>query len=166
MSGSNPQKAIDAIVNPSPLSLSKIALFEKINAPILRADVSSLHDNLIAVWIYKTPVRECVRNFDRREELALDMSEQMSGDEYGIALAELANAMTAFYQMLPRAETGELDEDGNEKKNPSDSVTDGLQNSPNGFAAPTNTKSTRFLTKCLRFVSRFFIGVGRRRSAS
>lgn len=159
---SNPTKAIDAIVNPSPLTLSKIALFEKINAPILRADVSSLHDNLIAVWIYKTPIRECVRNFERREELALDMSEQMSGDEYGFALTDLVNALTAFYQMLPRPETGELDEDGNEKKNPSDSATDGLQNSPNGYAAPTNTTSTKFLTKCLRFVSRFFTGVGRK----
>ena len=81
----NPEKAVDAITNPAPLTLSQIAIFEKINAPILYADISSLRDNLIAVWIYKTPIREVAKNIERREELALVMSENMSGDEYGFS---------------------------------------------------------------------------------
>lgn len=162
----NPEKAIDAITNPSPLTLSKLALFEKIDAPVLRADISRLHDNLIAVWIYKTPIQDCVRNFERREELALAMSEQMSGEEYGYALTELIQSVTAFFQMMPRPETGDLDEDGNEKKNPSNSGTDGSRNSRNGSAEHTNTGSTKFWMKCLRFVLRFFTDAGRKPSAN
>lgn len=162
----NPEKAIDAITNPSPLTLSKLALFEKIDAPVLRADISRLHDNLIAVWIYKTPIRECVKNFDRREELALEMSEQMSGEEYGYALTELIQAVTAFYQMLPRSESGDLDDEGNEKKNPSDSETDGLPRSPNGSAERTSTKFAKSLMRFLRFAWRYCTGAGHRPSAN
>lgn len=168
----NPEKAVDAIVNPAPLTLSQLAMFEKIDAPIMRADATSLHDNLIAIWIYKTPIREVVKNFERREELALAMSEKMSGDEYGFALAELMKAVTAFYEMLPRPENGEDEDDAEEgdadgqgKKSLADgSETASSPSSPNGCAEHTSGRWSMSLTKPLRSVLRFFIGRGRRRT--
>ena len=171
----NPEKAVEAIVNPAPLTLSQLAMFEKIDAPIMRADATSLHDNLIAIWIYKTPIREVVKNFERREELALAMSEKMSGDEYGFALTELMKAVTAFYEMLPRPENGEDEEgdaeegeaDGQGKKSlTGDSETASSPSSPNGCAAPTSGRWSMSLTKPLRSVLRFFIGRGRKRTES
>ena len=96
MSNSNPEKAIQAIADPAPLTLAQIALFEKIDAPILHADISCLRDNLIAVWIYKTPLHEVARNFERREELALLMSENMTGEEYGNGLMKDEEIYTIF----------------------------------------------------------------------
>lgn len=160
----NPQKAVDAILKPAPLSLSKLALLEKIQSPILRADARSLHDNLIAIWIFKTPIAECVKNLDKRQELALEMSEKMSGEEYGIALAELLDAVGDFFDMMPRAESGE--EEDEEKKTSHGSVTDGLPNSQNGLAEDTITKSPKCFTRFLRFILRFFIGATHKRQAN
>ena len=165
----NPDKAVAAITNPAPLTLAQLALFEKIDAPVLYADVSSLRDNLIAVWIYKHPVREVAKNFDRREELALEWSD-------GQYLTELLQACTAFYEMMPRKESaGEIDEDGDggeegvdeqPKKASSGSATDGLQSLPSGSAEHTITIWARCWRACRAFVSRCFIGAGRRPSAS
>ena len=172
----NPDKAVAAITNPAPLTLAQLALFEKIDAPVLYADVSSLRDNLIAVWIYKHPVREVAKNFERREELALEWSEKLSGDEYGQYLTELLQACTAFYEMMPRKESaGEIDEDGDggeegvdeqPKKASSGSATDGLPSLPSGSAEHTITIWARCWRAFRAFVSRCFIGAGRKRSAS
>lgn len=169
----NPEKAVDAITNPAPLTLAQIAIFEKINAPILYADISSLRDNLIAVWIYKTPIREVAKNIERREELALVMSENMSGDEYGYALAELVQAMTAFYEMMPRSEaSGEADEDdadegegvaeGQEKKTSVGSAMDGSPSLRSGPAECMAIPRPTFSSKLKRFASHFSIGAIRR----
>ena len=167
----NPEKAVNAITNPAPLTLAQIAIFEKINAPILYADISSLRDNLIAVWIYKTPIREVAKNIERREELALVMSENMSGDEYGFSLAELVQAMTAFYEMMPRAEAGgEADEDDadegvaeeQEKKTSVGSATDGSPSLRSGPAECMAIPRPTFSSKLRRFASHFSIGAIRR----
>ena len=166
----NPEKAIQAITNPAPLTLAQLALFEKIDAPVLYADLSSLRDNLIAVWIYKTPLREVSRNFDRREECALEMADKMSGEEYGEALTELVRACTAFYEMMPRKETsdGDGDEagDGEPKKALSGSATAGSQSSQNGCAVNMDTRSRSFFVKLLRWIWRCCTGVGRKGKAS
>lgn len=166
MINANPEKAVQAIANPAPLTLAQIALFEKIDAPILRADISSLRDNLIAVWIYKTPLKEVARNFDRREEKALCMGEAMSGEEYGDALAELVRACTAFYEMMPRKETGETEdgEDGGDapKKVLSGSAMAGSQNLQSGYAEHTISRPLMFCAKVARLIWRCFIGVGRK----
>lgn len=170
----NPEKAVEAIINPAPLTLSQLAMFEKIDAPIMRADATSLHDNLIAVWIYKTPIREVVRNFDKREECALAMSEKMTGDEYGIALAELMKAITAFYEMIPRQECSDEDgegdaegedADGQGKKRPTDSATVSLPSSGNGCVEPTTTRPSMSLRSRLRCAWHCFIALGRRLTA-
>lgn len=172
----NPEKAVAAITNPAPLTLAQLALFEKIDAPVLYADVSSLRDNLIAVWIYKHPVREVAKNFERREELALEWSEKLSGDEYGQYLTELLQACTAFYEMMPRKESsGEIDEDGDggeegvdeqPKKALSGSATDGLPSLRSGCAGHIIMKLAGCWKRLRLFVSRCFIGAGRKRSES
>lgn len=167
---SNPEKAIQAITNPAPLTLAQLALFEKIDAPVLRADLSSLRENLIAVWIYKEALREVSRNFDRREECALEMAEKMSGEEYGEALTELVRACTAFYEMMPRKETGEDEggkgdgetEDEGPKKALSGSATAGSRNLPNGSAGLTDITPRSFFGRLARWIWRCCIGAGRK----
>lgn len=167
---SNPEKAIQAITNPAPLTLAQLALFEKIDAPVLRADLSSLRDNLIAVWIYKKPLREVSRNFDRREECALEMADKMSGEEYGEALTELVRACTAFYEMMPRKETGEAEgeegngetEDEGPKKALSGSATAGSRNLPNGSAGLTDIRPRSFFGRLARWIWRCCTGAGRK----
>lgn len=163
---SNPEKAVQAITNPAPLTLAQLALFEKIDAPILYADITSLRDNLIAVWIYKTPITEVARNFERREELALVMSEKMSGEEYGEALTELIRAVTAFYEMMPRKESGEEDapeagEDAS-KKVSRGSATGGLPSSRNGSAGLIITRLAMFFAKPIAWIWHSFTGAGRK----
>lgn len=165
MSNSNPEKAIQAIADPAPLTLAQIALFEKIDAPILHADISCLRDNLIAVWIYKTPLHEVARNFERREELALLMSEGMTGEEYGNVLTELIRACTAFYEMMPRRETGEEESGGDpSKKASSGSATAGSRSSQNGYVGPTTTRRRSYFARALRSIWRFCTGAGRKAS--
>lgn len=176
MSNSNPEKAIQAIADPAPLTLAQIALFEKIDAPILHADISCLRDNLIAVWIYKTPLHEVARNFERREELALLMSEGMTGEEYGNVLTELIRACTAFYEMMPRRETGEDEGDAEKiqgeeesggdpsKKASSGSATAGSRSSQNGYVGPTTTRRRSYFARALRSIWRCCTGAGRKAS--
>ena len=171
---SNPEKAVQAIADPSPLTLAQIALFEKIDAPILHADIGSLRDNLIAVWIYKTPLKEVARNFDRREEFALLMSERMSGEEYGDALTELVRACTAFYEMMPRRESGESEGDTEQvpgepeaegdspKKASSGSATAGSRSLANGCAGPTTTRRRSSFVRALLWIWHLCTGAGRK----
>lgn len=177
---SNPEKSVQAIVNPAPLTLAQLALFEKIDAPVLYADVTSLRDNLIALWIYKNPIREVAKNFEKREELALAWSEKLTGEDYGDALTELLQACTAFYEMMPRKESsGEIDEaedgeaadgeagvDEQPKKALSGSATDGSPSLRSGCAGHTIMKLAGCWKRLRLFVSRCFTAVGRRRSAS
>lgn len=161
---SMPEKAVDAISKPSPLTLSQLALFEKIDAPILRADISNLRENLIAIWIYRNPVSLVARKIEEREVLALEMSEKMTGEEYGVAIVEVLEAVTAFYEMMPKKEAEEGEEDAKEqgKKPLCGSATDGLPNSQNGLAASTTSRRHISLMNVLRCVLRFFTGATRK----
>ena len=170
-----PEKAADAITRPAPLTLAQLAIYERIDAPILYADITSLRDNLIAVWIYKAPLKEVARNIERREECALEFAENLSGEEYGAALTELLQACTAFYEMLPRAESGENVEEGDDngeaeevsaegqgKKTLAASVTAQSPSLPNGCAECTGTRWSMFWNRLKRFVLRSFIGATRK----
>lgn len=163
MSG-NPEKAVNAITKPASLTLAQLALFEKIDAPILRADTSCLRDNLIAIWIYKNPTSVVARNFDKREILALEMSEKMTGEEYGSALIEVIEAVTAFYEMMPKKENGEEEEEeeGLKKKTLSDTATGGLPNSQSGFAVSIISRLLMCMMNVLRCVLHFFTGAMRK----
>lgn len=163
MAKRNPTKALDAIINPAPLTLAHIAMLEKCDAPILGGDISKVMNNIIAVWIYKTPIAEVSKNFDRREECALAMVEKMGGQQYGEALAELCSACNKFFEMLPRSESSDGDA---QKKTSQGSEMDGLQSSQSSFAEHTNTVFAKCLKRFRASASRFFIAVGRKLSGN
>lgn len=165
MGNANPEAALDALMNPAPLTLAQIALLEKVKSPVLVADITSLYDNAVAVWIYRNKAAYVAHNLERREELAMEMVEAMTQDEYGDELTRLVRAVTAFYEMLPRAganDSGEVDADGNVIPKKKDSATDGSPNSSSGRAEPTSGRSSTLWTKLRQFASRFYTGAGRR----
>lgn len=114
----NPNETIDAMTNPKPLTLGKIALLEKISSPLLVGNYSRLADNLKAVWAYRTPTSEAAKNIDKVDELSAAMGDALTLEEYQDSLLEILGGITEFFAMLPRPEA--------EKKTLSATATDGL----------------------------------------
>ena len=106
----NPEEVIDALTNPKPLTLGKLALLERISSPLLVGNYERLEDNLKAVWIYRTPTSEAAKEIGRIDELAMKMGDEITLDDYQNALLELLGGITDFYRMLPRP-----DEDSKKK---------------------------------------------------
>lgn len=115
----NPAEILKTATDPKPLTLGKVALFEMIDAPVLRGDIDSLEDNLKAIWCYKTPTAEAAKNISRINELALEMGDSISHEDYQSAILEIIEGVTEFFKMLPRPEE--------EKKTPVVSATGGSE---------------------------------------
>lgn len=161
---SNPDKAIQAVINPHPITLGQIALLDRVQAPFLYGDYSHIEENGVALWIYKTSkesMEKCVKEFNDRERLALEMLNSMSVEEYADLCQELYMAVKRFNDMLPNPEpdeerdaiTGELI-----KKKAQETETDGLLKSESGCAGHIITRLITPFTSFLRFMRQFFTG--------
>lgn len=99
----NPADGLDALVAPDPLTLGRVALLERADAPILRMDVDSLTDTLAALWLVRAPVEEAAREWPRRYELSAVWGDKLSPEDYRRELYSLLRALAAFRRLLPRA---------------------------------------------------------------
>lgn len=101
-----PKAALDAIVAPKPLTLGKFAILARRKSPVLDGNVEDLTQNLVAIFVYSHDVTEVFASLDNLEKCALVFAESLSPDDYRKRLAELLDAIFAFYEMLPRPEDG------------------------------------------------------------
>lgn len=127
----NPEPAIAALLAPHPLTLGQYAMLEKAQSPLLRGVYTSQLDSFTGVWLAEKPAAESYRDFDRREELALEQYGEMPPDEFRQHLTAVLNAIAALYEMMPPPEDPE-------KKTATGAATDGsrkpLNPSPDGTA--------------------------------
>lgn len=99
----NPADGLDALLDPDPLTLGRVALLERADAPILRADVDSLTETLAAIWLVRAPVEEAAREWPRRYELSAVWGDKLAPADYRRELHGLLRALAAFRRLLPRA---------------------------------------------------------------
>lgn len=104
---SEPIKSLDALTNPNPLTLGKIALLERIKSPLLAGRIDSMTDAIRAVWAVKTPTAEAARKLGDIDALSLEMADGMTTDELNAEAVRVLEGIVKFYEMLPRGETGE-----------------------------------------------------------
>lgn len=123
----NPKAALDALTTTSPLTLGKMALLCRLDAPILAGDISDMSETLAAILVVEQPVRETVAHFATIHADAICRYDGLSVEEYRAKAGAALDAVAAFFEMLPRP-------DANSKKN---SATAGSAKSPSGAAAPT-----------------------------
>lgn len=114
----NPKTALEALVEPKPLTLAQVAILEMMDAPILRGGVDSLAETAKALWVLSLPSREAASRWREAPEAGLAWLGGIGVDEYRRRLGDALDAIAAFWRLLPRP-----DED---QKKAAGSATDGL----------------------------------------
>lgn len=99
----NPEKALDAVLNDTPLSLVKMAILEKAKSPVLRLEVDNLCDDIKAAYLYSLPTAEAVKAIPDADSASLEWLEKVGDDEYRRIFSELVDGLIAFYKTLPPA---------------------------------------------------------------
>ena len=102
MSDANPEKALEALVEPSPLTLGQIALLERIDSPLLRGDVSSIHECARGLWLLSLPPQEAATRWRESEQEAIAWLDAVGVQGYRNAVTRVLDGITAFFDMLPR----------------------------------------------------------------
>jgi len=148
----NPKAALDALTTPSALTLGKIALLCRLEAPILAGRIDDLNETLAALYVIETPLERSVSEFARIRDVALVRYDSLTPDEYRAKVGVALDAVAAFWEMMPRPSP-------DSKKN---SETDGAPSSPSGSAEPTTTKSTTCSGNCRLSRPRFSGDAGSR----
>lgn len=128
----NPKAALAAIAEPGPLTIGKVALLCRLEAPILGGVIDDLNDTLTALYVIERPLAESVKVFKDVRDAAILHYDGLSPIEYRRKVAAALDSVAAFWEMMPRPSPGA-------KKN---SVTDGSPSSRNGSAGPTPTESS------------------------
>lgn len=110
----NPEDGLDALISPDPLTLGRVALLERADSAVLRADVGSLTETLAALWLARAPIEEAAREWPRRYELSAVWGDTLSPADYRRELHRLLLALSAFRRILPRATEDQKKTDGSE----------------------------------------------------
>ena len=101
-----PAKALDAMAEPSPLSLGQIALLDLHKCPLLTGDFSDLNATLFALWLLDMPLERAVAEANY-PETAIVWGTEIGVDGYKTRLVAALNAIAAFRDMLPKVESGD-----------------------------------------------------------
>ena len=110
ISNKNPSAILDSIAEPSPLTISQIAILEKISSPILNNDITNLGENIKATYIVNIPYRDavkCVKD-GTLEEKAMEWADGIGWDEFQIKMCNLVIGIVGFWKMMPPQESDEL----------------------------------------------------------
>lgn len=114
----NPQAALDAISNPAPLTMSKVALLERIKSPLLYGETKDTVNNIVALYVVSDVVTpgEIIKAFEAGEltDNALKWVDTLDPKAFTEKLADALDSIAAFWKMLPRPES-----DGKEDGDPS-----------------------------------------------
>lgn len=115
----NPDKALDAICAPSKLTLSQIAVLERIHSPLMYGKTQDTIQNIVGVYAATAKNLGEVLRAHRDgtlEDKALEWSQQFTDpNDFVKVLAGTLDAIAAFWSMLPRP-GAETDENGKPKK--------------------------------------------------
>ena len=114
----NPQAALDAISNPAPLTMAKVALLERIKSPLLFGETNDTVNNIVALYVVSGVVKpgEIIKAFaaDELTNNALEWVDTLDPKVFTEKLAAALDSIAAFWKMLPRPES-----DGNADGDPS-----------------------------------------------
>lgn len=128
----NADQALEAMVNPSPITIGQLALLDRCNCPLVLGEWADLDRTLLALWLLSMPVADAVAAYRDDPDGYIVWGGGLSPADYRARLKSALDGITEFYRMLPRAEAGD------KKK---DSATASFRSSPNGSAAPTAGRS-------------------------
>jgi len=144
-----PDKALEAMVAPGPLTLGQVALLDLYKLPILEGKIDDLSATVFAVWLLSMPLEQAVAEAHFPEK-AFVWAEKVGAGEYNDRLVKALNAIATFHGMLPKSESGEDADDPKALKKKSgvpETVTS--QKSRSSSAART---AGRFITFFARFL--------------
>jgi hypothetical protein len=133
----NPVAGVDALVDPSPLTISRVALLSRVNSPVLFGHAEDMDRCLEALYLTSAPIAEAVKSAkagtSKDDAVVWSESALAKPGAYTEKMVALLDAITAFWKMLPNGNP--------QKKTPSGTETDGSRNSSNGDAGLTDGAS-------------------------
>lgn len=100
----NPKAALDALLEPSPLTLGQIALLDRIESPLLHGDVASIAETARGLWLLSLPIAEACKRWRESEAAAILWLDGLKPAEYRRRLGAALDGIGAFYALLPKAE--------------------------------------------------------------
>lgn len=144
-----PDKALEALAAPAPLTLGQVALLDLYKLPILDGKIDDLNATAFALWLLSMPLEQAVAEAHFPEK-AIIWAEKVGVEEYNDRLVAASNAIARFYGILPKAESGE-DEDGLKglKKKSAGAGTETSPRSSSSSAAPTAGRFITFFRRLL-----------------
>ena len=144
-----PDKALEALAAPDPLTLGQVALLDLYKLPILKGNIDDLSATVFAVWLLSMPLEQAVAEAHFPEK-AFVWAEAIGVGEYNDRLVKALNAIARFHGMLPKAESGEDDDDPKAlKKKSGVPVTGTSLKSRNSSAVSTAGRFTTFFARFL-----------------
>lgn len=146
-----PDKALEAMVEPAPLTLGQVALLDLYKCPILDGKIDDVNATAFALWLLDMPLEQAVAEAHFPEK-AIVWAGEVGVDGYNSRLVKALDAIGRFYGMLPKAESSE-DEDEEDlkslKKKQGAQGTATLQKSPSSSAASTGGRFATFFRRFL-----------------
>lgn len=136
----NPKEALEALADPSPLTLGQIALLDLYGSPLLHGEIDDLSKVTFSLWLLSMPLAKAVAEA-RFPDHAILWADGITAEEYDRRLVDALAAIAAFFHILPRPESGEDDAIGGLKKKRAASATATSPSSPRGSAATTAGRS-------------------------
>jgi hypothetical protein len=103
----NPLASVDALVDPAPLTIARIALLSRVNSPVLFGHADDHARNVEALYLASVPIADAARSAKggTSVEDALAWAEADKGmadpREYVKRMVALLDSITAFWKMLP-----------------------------------------------------------------
>lgn len=103
----NPSAVLDAISDPSPLTISQIAILEKISSPLLYQDVTNLGENIKATYIASIPYKDAVAQIKDGsvEEKSVEWADGLGWDKFQEEFGKFLVGLFGFWKMLPPKES-------------------------------------------------------------
>lgn len=157
-----PDKALEALAAPAPLTLGQVALLDLYKLPILDGKIDDLNATAYALWLLSMPLEQAVAEAHFPER-AIIWAEKIGVEEYNDRLVKALNAIGSFHGMLPKAEAPD-DEDGLKgiKKKFAGAGTATSPRSSSSSATPTAGRFITFFRRLLPSRWRSSTGAGSR----
>lgn len=158
-----PDKALEAMVEPAPLTLGQVALLDLYKCPILDGKIDDVNATAFALWLLDMPLDQAVAEAHFPEK-AIVWAGEVGVDGYNSRLVKALDAIARFYGMLPKAESSEDDEEGLKglKKKSAGAETATSPRSSSSSAASTAGRFITFFRRLLPSRWRSSTGAGSR----
>ena len=159
-----PDKALEALAAPAPLTLGQVALLDLYKLPILDGKIDDLNATAYALWLLSMPLEQAVSEAHFPEK-AIIWAEKVGVEEYNDRLVAASNAIARFYGMLPKAESGDEDDEWMKglKKKSDGAGTETSRKSRSSSAASTAGRFITFFRRLLPSRWRSSTAAGSRR---